>query len=242
MAAAKMHADEIETSVALMRKLLAGQFPQWMDLPISRVMSYGTGNYIYRLGEQLAARLPRHPGWAVEQVQLEARWLPALAPHLPLALPVQVAMGHPAEGYRFDWAVYEWLPGSDANGTIGDLNQAAIDLAALSRRCAGLTPPERTRGFRTPEAARWPKLTRWLAGRWHIWATASTAMLSFDRGTNHSALRSGTARMSGYTAICSLHGTCSPATAGIDYYWDTNPGTVRQCSHALAQVLADGSG
>jgi hypothetical protein len=73
MGAAKMHADEIETNVALMRKPLAGQFPQWMDLPISRVMSYGTDNYIYRLGDRLAARLPRHPGWGVDQVKLEAR-------------------------------------------------------------------------------------------------------------------------------------------------------------------------
>src|SRR3984957_5003954 len=131
MGAPKMHADEIETKVALMRKLLTGHLPHWMDLPISRVTSYGTDNDIYRLGDQLAARLPRRPGWAVTQVKLEAKWLPALAPHLPLALPVQLAMGHPAEGYPFDWAVYEWLPGSDANGTLGDLNQAAADLAAF---------------------------------------------------------------------------------------------------------------
>ncbi len=126
-----MHADEIETSVPLIRKLLSAQFPQWMDLPVSRVTSYGTDNYIYRLGDQLAVRLPRRPGWAVEQVRLEATWLPRLAPRVPLALPVQVAMGHPAEGYPFDWAVYEWLPGSDANGTLRDLNQAAADLAAF---------------------------------------------------------------------------------------------------------------
>src|SRR5580704_9400635 len=131
MGAARMHEDEVETSVALVRKLLAGQFPRWKDLPVTRVTSYGTDNDIYRLGRQLAARLPRRPGWAVDQVKLEAKWLPTLAPLLPLALPVQVAMGHPAEGYPFDWAVYEWLPGSDANGTIADLDQAAIDLAAF---------------------------------------------------------------------------------------------------------------
>ena len=27
----------------------------------------------------------------------------------------------------------------------------------------------------------------------------------------------------------------------LPYYWDTNPGMIRQASHALAQVLADGS-
>ena len=54
---------EIETDVALVRRLLAGQFPQWADLPIEPVVSYGTDHDIYRLGDHLAARLPRI-GWA----------------------------------------------------------------------------------------------------------------------------------------------------------------------------------
>src|SRR5207244_4084707 len=77
-----------------------------------------------------AARLPRI-GWATKQAAKEAEWLPRLAPHLPLAVPVQLAMGHPAEGYPFEWSVYEWLPGENANGTIVDLAQAADDLAAF---------------------------------------------------------------------------------------------------------------
>ena len=130
MAAPKMHADEIETDVALVRRLLAGQFPHWADLPIDPVVSYGTDHDIYRLGDELAARLPRI-GWATGQAAKEAEWLPRLAPHLPLAVPAHVATGYPAEGYPFEWSVYTWLPGEDANGTIDDLNQAAVDLAAF---------------------------------------------------------------------------------------------------------------
>ena len=130
MAAPKMHADEIETDVALVRRLLAGQFPHWAELPIDPVVSYGTDHDIYRLGDDLAARLPRI-AWATEQAAKEAEWLPRLAPHLPLAVPVQLAMGDPAEGYPFTWSVYEWLPGENANGTIADLDQAAVDLAAF---------------------------------------------------------------------------------------------------------------
>jgi aminoglycoside phosphotransferase (APT) family kinase protein len=130
MGTARMHADEIETDVALVRRLLAGQFPHWADLPIDPVASYGTDHDIYRLGDHLAARLPRI-GWATRQAAKEAEWLPKLAPHLPLALPVQLAMGRPAEGYPFGWSVYEWLPGENANGTIEDLDQAAVDLAAF---------------------------------------------------------------------------------------------------------------
>jgi len=51
MRAIKLHADEIETDVALVRRLLAGQFPQWADLPVVPVASHGTDHDIYRLRE-----------------------------------------------------------------------------------------------------------------------------------------------------------------------------------------------
>ena len=50
-----MHPDEIETDVALVRRLLAGQFPQWAGLAIDPVVSYGTDHDIYRLGDDLGA-------------------------------------------------------------------------------------------------------------------------------------------------------------------------------------------
>lgn len=128
MPTTRMHADEVETDAALVRRLLYEQFPQWAQLPIERVVSYGTDHDIYRLGDGLAARLPRI-GWATGQAAKEARWLPRLAPHLPLALPVPLAMGRPGAGYPFGWSVCTWLPGDNANGTLGDLNEAAVDLA-----------------------------------------------------------------------------------------------------------------
>ncbi len=129
MAAGKMHADEVETDAALVRRLLAAQFPQWSELPITPVRSAGTDNAIYRLGDDLAVRLPRIH-WAVGQVHKEHQWLPRLAPFLPLAVPVPVVMGAPAAGYPWHWSVYRWLPG--ANTTlegIADPCQAALDLA-----------------------------------------------------------------------------------------------------------------
>jgi hypothetical protein len=67
----KMHADEVETDVALVGRLLARQFPHWVDLPVTLVPSYGADHDIYRLGEDLAVRLPRI-GWATEQAAKEA--------------------------------------------------------------------------------------------------------------------------------------------------------------------------
>ena len=125
-----MHADEVDTDVELVRRLLAGQFPHWAELAIDPVVSYGTDHDIYRLGDHLAARLPRI-AWATDQAAKEAEWLPRLAPQLPLAFRCSWRCGYPAEGYPFEWSVYEWLPGENANDTIDDLDQAAVDLAAF---------------------------------------------------------------------------------------------------------------
>src|SRR5207237_4764224 len=95
MPAPKMHADEIDTDVALVRRLLAGEFPHWADLAIEPVVSYGTDHDIYRLGDDLAARLPR-PGWATEQAAKEEKWLPRHAPQLPVAAAMPVGIAHPA--------------------------------------------------------------------------------------------------------------------------------------------------
>jgi aminoglycoside phosphotransferase (APT) family kinase protein len=143
MGRVKKQAGEITTGSGLVRRLLRHQFPHWADLPIEMVASYGTDHDIYRLGDQLCARMPR-TRWAAGQAELEAAWLPRIAPHLPLALPVQVALGQPADGYPFTWSVCQWLPGDNASGTISDLGQAAADLAgfvtAMRRIMPGLVP------------------------------------------------------------------------------------------------------
>jgi aminoglycoside phosphotransferase (APT) family kinase protein len=127
--ARRMHAGEVDTDGSLVRRLLSTQFPQWGDLAIDPVHSAGTDNAIYRLGDDMAVRLPRIQ-WATWQVEKEHRWLPGLAPHLPLAIPVPLAKGRPAEGYPWDWSVYTWLEGEDASiDRIADPRQAATDLA-----------------------------------------------------------------------------------------------------------------
>jgi aminoglycoside phosphotransferase (APT) family kinase protein len=108
----RMHADEVDTDASLVRRLLTTQFPQWADLRIERIESAGTDNAIYRLGDDMSVRLPRIV-WAKGQIDKERRWLPKLAPLLPLAVPVPIALGSAAEGYPWDWAVYRWLEGEN---------------------------------------------------------------------------------------------------------------------------------
>ncbi len=153
MPANKMHADEVETDVALVRRLLAVQFPQWAGLRLQPVPSAGTDNALYRLGDDMAVRLPRIP-WAVGQVEKEQTWLPHLAPHLPLAIPVPLAMGMPAEEYPWNWSVYRWLEGENATlDRLADVREAATALAqfiaALQRiDPAGGPPPGPHNSFR----------------------------------------------------------------------------------------------
>lgn len=89
-----MHADEVDTNIDLVVRLLAAQFPQWAGLPIRPVPSGGTDNALYRLGADKVVRLPRID-WAIGDVEKEQQWLPKLAPLLPLAIPVPLAKGQP---------------------------------------------------------------------------------------------------------------------------------------------------
>jgi aminoglycoside phosphotransferase (APT) family kinase protein len=108
----RMHADELHTDAALVRRLLAAQFPHWAELPIERVRSSGTDNALYRLGDDMLVRLPRID-WAVGGVEKDVRWLPKLAPLLPVSIPVPLAMGEPDGDYPWTWGVYPWLHGEN---------------------------------------------------------------------------------------------------------------------------------
>ncbi|MEU8709649.1 aminoglycoside phosphotransferase family protein [Streptomyces sp. NPDC048565] len=110
MSTGRMHADEPDIDTALVRRLIAGQFPGWKELPVERVSSSGTSNVMYRLGEDMVVRLPRRSA-AVQDIHKEHVWLPRLAPRLPVPVPVPLAKGAPADGYPWPWSVYRWLEG-----------------------------------------------------------------------------------------------------------------------------------
>ena len=131
-----MHDDDVPTEATLVRRLVAEQFPQWRDLSVVTLPPTGTDNVVHRLGDELVVRMPRI-GWAVDQVARDAALLPVLAPVLPCAVPEPVAVGEPALGYPFPWAVHRWLPGT--NPQPGDDTQLAADLAAVVLALQALT-------------------------------------------------------------------------------------------------------
>lgn len=137
----QVHADELEIDEALVRRLLAEQFPEWVELPLARVEPDGTVNVIYRLGAGLSVRLPRRDGPETED-ELEFRWLPLLAPQLPVEIPAPVARGRPGAGYPWYWSIHTWLEGAAPVRPL-DVNELATFVAALQRidTAGGPEPP-----------------------------------------------------------------------------------------------------
>jgi aminoglycoside phosphotransferase (APT) family kinase protein len=208
-------------------------------------------------------------------------------------------MGDPAEGYPFAWSVYEWLPGENANGTIDDLDQASVDLAAFVKALRGI---DVTGAYPRPTGSRGAPLTELdtnvrrsideLGDR----IDTATALRSWEESLNapqwdgeevwlHGDLLPGNllvvdGRLSAIIDFgglnvgdpaCDLQPAWNvfeggsraryraelqvddaswlrgrgwslyQAVMALPYYWDTNPGMIRQASRALAEVLADRS-
>jgi aminoglycoside phosphotransferase (APT) family kinase protein len=137
----RMHPDELDVPVTLVRRLVDTQFPRWADAPLLRVPVWGTDNAMYRLGDDLVVRLPRRPG-NVEGLAKELRWLPRLAPLLPVPVPAPVATGEPGDGYPLPWAVFRWLDATPALEAEIDYEQLAVDLARFVAALQAVEAPE----------------------------------------------------------------------------------------------------
>lgn len=125
----------------LVRRLVDTQFPQWRHLPVSPVEFGGWDNRTFHLGDEMTVRLPSAAHYSL-QVEKEHRWLPRLAPLLPLPIPVPLAMGVPAEDYPWHWSVYSWIEGETAKRErIADLSQFAADLAGFLVALKRVDPP-----------------------------------------------------------------------------------------------------
>lgn len=115
----------------LVKRLIAAQFPQWSELSVTPVEADGWDNRTYRLGDTRTVRLPTAAGYA-PAVAKENRWLPRLAPSLPLPVPVILGEGEPGEGYPYPWSVRGWLPGATADpARIADLSRFAVSVAGF---------------------------------------------------------------------------------------------------------------
>jgi aminoglycoside phosphotransferase (APT) family kinase protein len=149
MGAENMPAAEVDITVELVRSLLTEQHRDLAGLAIVEGAN-GWDNVMYRLGDDLAVRLPRRK----ESARLaghEQRVLPVLAPMLPLDVPVPLRIGSPTDAYPWEWTVLRWLPGERlADSVLADPVREARRLgefmAALHVRAPADAPPNPYRG------------------------------------------------------------------------------------------------
>jgi aminoglycoside phosphotransferase (APT) family kinase protein len=158
-----MPAAEVEITERLVRQLLADQHPDLADLSLLEI-SGGWDNALYRLGSSLAVRLPRR-AVAVPLLENERRWLPQLAPQLPLPIPVALRMGRPGRGYPWPWSVRQWIEGETAvrSVPIHDVNVAralGAFLQALHVPAPAEAPHNPVRGV--PLSERTPRMLEYV--------------------------------------------------------------------------------
>lgn len=115
---------EVAVDAALVRRLLAAQHPDLAEKPLAQAAS-GWDNVMFRLGDDLAVRLPRRQVGA-PLIETEQRWLPHLARRLPLSTPTPLRIGVAGSGYPWPWSVIPWLEGDTADQALPDARQGAV--------------------------------------------------------------------------------------------------------------------
>ncbi|TXC99355.1 aminoglycoside phosphotransferase family protein [Streptomyces sp. ISID311] len=145
-----MPPSEIEITAELVRDLLHDQHPDLAGLPL-KLGARGWDNQLWRLGDDLAVRLPWATLSADALLRKEHEWLPALASHLPLPVPVPQRLSEPSERFPRPWIVTTWVPGTPADHAPATRAAEAADtlaafLTALHRPAPDGAPAGRDRG------------------------------------------------------------------------------------------------
>jgi aminoglycoside phosphotransferase (APT) family kinase protein len=129
-----------EITEGLVRDLLRDQHPDLAELPLREVEG-GWGNQMWRLGDDLAVRIQRMDTDPAPQLN-ERRWLPLLAPLLPLPIPVPVRSGEPSERFPKLWTVVTWVPGLPLDQGVITRGQHASETLAAFLRALHVPAPE----------------------------------------------------------------------------------------------------
>jgi aminoglycoside phosphotransferase (APT) family kinase protein len=256
----KMHADEVDTDPSLVSRLLADQFPQWRDLPIEPVESSGTDNAIYRLGEDMAVRLPRPWHWSVH------RWLDGESVNVErMADPVGLAQdlgGFVAALRRID-AADGPMPGSDGSRGVALARRDAATREAIVQLDDLIDSPAVTAAWEAAlRAQEWRCPGVWIHGdllsgnvlvdgRGRLSAVIDFGCMAVgDPACDVMAawtLFSAEGRQAFRSAVAVDDATwargrgwaLSFALIALPYYMHTNPVFVRDAGHVIREVLAD---
>jgi aminoglycoside phosphotransferase (APT) family kinase protein len=139
-----------EISANLITGLLRDQHPDLAHLPVTPG-ARGWDNQLWRLGDELAVRLPWATPGADGLLLKEYAWLPGIAPRLPLPVPVPQRLGAPSARFPRPWIVTTWVPGEPADRAPATCAAEAADtlaafLKALHQPAPAGAPAGRDRG------------------------------------------------------------------------------------------------
>ena len=132
-------AAEVHIDLALVATLIREQFPQYAGRSLQHFAS-GWDNVIVRLGPDLLVRLPRRKV-AVSLIEHEQRWLPVLAPRLPIPVPEPIHAGRPSARFPWPWSITRWIPGESVDVS-GLQSEEALRLAAFLKALHQPAPDE----------------------------------------------------------------------------------------------------
>ncbi len=139
-----MNDKSIMPTLDLARNLIAEQFSEFSDLPITDVEKQCHDNRTYRLGDDMLIRMPTAAGYALK-VPKEQELLPQLAKRLSIRIPAPIKIGKPSADYPYPFSIYKWLPGKSINLlTLTDQKkeQLAFDLAKFLKELQAITDIE----------------------------------------------------------------------------------------------------
>jgi len=94
----------------MVRRLLREHVSELAAQDVRPSPASGSSNWVFRVGERYAVRLPRTDSYADDLLK-EARWVPELAPDLPVPVPITVSQGEPSPLFPRPWTVVTWVPG-----------------------------------------------------------------------------------------------------------------------------------
>lgn len=133
--------DGFEIDENLVRSLVREQHPDLAGLDL-REVDGGWDNQLWRLGDELAVRMPRTER-APALLRKEHRWMPVLAPRLPLPVPAPVRIGEPSARFPRPWTITEWVHGEPADrASVTQTEHAADMLAGFLRALHQHAPAE----------------------------------------------------------------------------------------------------
>jgi len=137
-----MHKNELEIDELLVHALLKNQCPHWANLPLKTILSSGTDNALFRLGNEYVVRLPRID-WATESINKEYEWIPKIAEFMKTPLSEPVFKGRPDKSYPWSWIVAKWNEGHNPHYEHeNEYELLAKDLACFLNELHGIGLPK----------------------------------------------------------------------------------------------------